>query len=60
MVRLIKFLITGIWSVHQHEWKIIEKHDLFDAPWGVKTIVGKVYVQECATCGKLNQYTVRG
>lgn len=47
MFRLIKFLFTGDW--HLHEWEIFEQGRLVDDGVGI----GTWYNQRCKHCGKL-------
>jgi hypothetical protein len=56
MIRLIKFLITGEWKVHHHEWEIHEERltNIYETPFSkMPRSTRKSIVQRCKTCGKM-------
>lgn len=50
MLRLIKFLFTGDW--HLHEWEIIGKGDITGGGYSTVT-VGHYYNLQCKHCGNV-------
>jgi hypothetical protein len=50
MIRLLRFLVTGDW--HLHQWKIIRAVPLLDDS---NEPVGFVYISKCEACGKLKE-----
>ena len=50
MFRIIKFLFTGIWKQHEHNWEIMEEGTIYKDG---TTVVGKMYILKCSTCGEI-------
>jgi len=60
MLKLLRFLITGVWNKHEHAWEIIEKR-VTAIYWYNEKPCGHIctYVQKCTGCGELKSFTVR-
>jgi hypothetical protein len=59
MIRLLRFLITGSW--HEHKWEIMEKYNdihYWNADDKLPCSEIRHYIQKCAVCGKLDEFTV--
>lgn len=51
MMRLLNFIITGIWNPHEHFFVIKEEFTIRER--GVTAIIGKIYISQCQGCGKI-------
>jgi predicted SprT family Zn-dependent metalloprotease len=57
MLRLLRLLLTGVWSIHEHEWEVVDERttDYYLSHDTANTIPEKTvrtYVYKCKTCGK--------
>ena len=60
MLKLLRFLITGVW--HEHTWEMIERRKTVLYPHGKNRLPrGYIYtyVQKCTGCGKLKSFKVQ-
>ena len=55
MWRIIRFIFTGSWEVHEHEWEIIETSEILNK----HGIVGKSYILQCTECGDITNRNIR-
>jgi len=56
MWRLIKFLFTGYWNEHEHEWEILNKTKIYNADSIEYDIPVRIeYILQCKKCGKLKK-----
>jgi len=58
MFRLIKFLFTGEWEIHHHEWEIHDTKQIISTDYitNKDRITGVCYIQKCKTCGELKEF----
>ena len=55
MFRIIRWLFTGVWEIHNHEWEIIKevKVQSYDAKYVERDIFTR-YTMQCKKCGELD------
>ena len=62
MLKLLRFLITGVLNKHEHKWEIEDKWRTSIYQNGDKKTMPcgsvDVYVQRCMFCGELKTFTV--
>lgn len=57
MWRLLKFLMTGVWEVHKHEWEIIESRNIkvYSHSWTGASYSSNLvrHTLQCKSCGNI-------
>jgi hypothetical protein len=54
MLRILKFLFTGVW--HSHKWKTISEGEIQAKPNLTVVTIGHKYVLQCEHCGEMKTF----
>jgi len=48
MLRILRFIIFGVWNIHQHEWETVERAE---KPDKFALDRKQIIILKCKTCG---------